>query len=199
MTATVDTGSATTRERLIAAAVELIRDGGEDALSMRALGQSSGLSRGAPYRHFVDKDALLQAIAAAGLTDLGARMDRAVRRARGSKLSAALRAYVEWAIANPDWYRVTFQSRSTGHGDGPIDAQLSAAAEAVMCSVTELVTDAQAAGDLPAGPPAEMVGVLWAAVHGAVDLALAGHGKPQYGTEDPRHLVDTLVAFLGRS
>jgi AcrR family transcriptional regulator len=193
-----DAGPATTRERLIAAAVELIRDGGEDALSMRALGQSSGLSRGAPYRHFADKDALLQAIAAAGLTDLGLRLDRSVRRARGSKLTAALRAYVEWAVANPDWYRVTFQSRSTSHADGPVDVQLRAAAEAVMGSVTALVTDGQAAGELPAGPPEQMVGVLWAAVHGAVDLALAGHGKPEYGTADPRHLVETLVALLAR-
>lgn len=42
--------------------------------------------------------------------------------------------------------------------------------------------------------------MLWAAVHGAVDLALAlaGHGKPEYGTADPRQLVAMAVAFVGR-
>jgi AcrR family transcriptional regulator len=184
-----------TRDRLIAAALELIRDGGEDALSMRALGDLSGLSRGAPYRHFQDKDALLQAIATAGLIDLGRRTDRATARARGSRLSAALRAYVSWAIDNPDWYRVTFQSQATGHGTD-VDHELSAAAGEVMVSFSCLVTDAQALGELPAGPPEELVGVLWAATHGAIDLSLAGHGKPHLGTADPRRLVDSLLGLL---
>jgi AcrR family transcriptional regulator len=187
-----------TRDRLIAASLDLLRDGGEDALSMRALGELSGLSRGAPYRHFEDKEALLRAIATAGLRDLATRSDRAVRRARGSHLAAAMRAYVTWAIENPDWYRVTFQSRSTGHRDGPPDEELHAAGKALLASFTELVVQAQADDQLPTGPPADLFGVLWSAMHGAVDLTLAGRGKAELGTADPRRLVETLLALLAR-
>jgi len=187
-----------TRDRLIAASLDLVREGGEDALSMRALGELSGLSRGAPYRHFEDKEALLRAIATAGLVELAARSDRAVRRARGSALAAASRAYVTWGIENPDWYRVTFQSRSTGHRDGVVDDDLKQAGVALLAWFTALVVDAQAAGELPPGPPADIFGVLWSAMHGAVDLTLAGRGKAELGTGDPRQLVENLLALLAR-
>lgn len=187
-----------TRDRLIAASLDLLRDGGEDALSMRALGELSGLSRGAPYRHFEDKEALLRAIAAAGMTDLATRSDRAVKRARGSALAAAMRAYVTWGIENPDWYRVTFQSRSTGHREGPVDDGLKQAGGALLASFTALVVQAQAAGELPPGAPGDLFGVLWSAMHGAVDLTLAGRGKAELGTADPRRLVDNLLALLAR-
>lgn len=187
-----------TRDRLIGASLDLLREGGEDALSMRALGELSGLSRGAPYRHFEDKEALLRAIAAAGMVDLAARSARAVGRARGSALAAAMRAYVSWGIENPDWYRVTFQSRSTGHREGPSDDGLKQAGGALLASFGELVVQAQAAGELPPGQPADIFGVLWSAMHGAVDLTLAGRGKAELGTADPRRLVDNLLALLAR-
>lgn len=186
----------TTRDRLIAAALVLLGEGGEEALSMRALGDRSGLSRGAPYRHFADKEDLLRAIATAGMVDLATRSDRAVRRARGSQLAAAMRAYVTWAIENPDWYRVTFQSRSTNHRDGTPDEEQLAAGHALLESFTSLVVAAQEAGELPPGPPADLFGVLWSAMHGAVDLTLAGRGKAELGTADPRRLVETLLSLL---
>lgn len=196
MRPTATDSNLSTRYRLIAAALDLLREGGEDALSMRALGDLSGLSRGAPYRHFDDKDALLRAIAAAGMVDLAIRSDRAVRRARGSALAAAMRAYVTWGVENPDWYRVTFQSRSTGHREGKQDEELHAAGGALLESFTQLVVQAQHAGELPPGPPADIFGVLWSAMHGAVDLTLAGRGKAELGTADPRRLVESLLALL---
>lgn len=185
-----------TRDRLIAASLVLLREGGEDALSMRALGDRSGLSRGAPYRHFEDKEALLRAIAAAGMEDLGRRADLAVRRTRGSQLAAALRAYVTWGVENPDWYRVTFQSRATGHREAPDDFALTDAGKALLESFAQLVVAAQETGELPSGSPADLFGVLWSAMHGAVDLTLAGRGKAELGTADPRRLVDTLLTLL---
>jgi AcrR family transcriptional regulator len=189
-------GAGSTRDRLIAASLVLLREGGEDALSMRALGERSGLSRGAPYRHFEDKEDLLRAIAAAGMEDLGRRAERAVRRTRGSELAAALRAYVTWGVENPDWYRVTFQSRATGHREAPDDLELTSAGKDLLESFTGLVVHAQASGELPPGPPADLFGVLWSAMHGAVDLTLAGRAKDELGTADPRRLVDTLLSLL---
>jgi hypothetical protein len=62
--------------------------------------------------------------------------------------------------------------------------------------VTGLVTDLQHAGRMPPDPPEALVGVLWSTLHGAIDLALAGHAKPELGTTTPHLVVDRLAAIL---
>lgn len=184
-----------TRSRLIAAAIELVRDGGEDALSMRALGDRCGLSRGASYRHFDDKDALIRAIAAAGFAELHTRMQRSARAARGSRLGSAMHAYIAWALANPDWYRLTFQRPAAATMGDKDDADLKLAAGGLLDFVLALVVEAQDLGDLPAVPAPALFGVLWATLHGAVDLALAGHAKEELQM-GPRRVVDNLLDAL---
>lgn len=59
-----------TREALLDAAAALLEREGLDGVTLRALGTAAGVSRGAPYRHFADKDDLLAAIATRGMRDL---------------------------------------------------------------------------------------------------------------------------------
>jgi AcrR family transcriptional regulator len=54
---------------LKAAASEIERDGFE-TLSLRQLAASIGVAHSAPYRHFVDREALLAALAALGFDEL---------------------------------------------------------------------------------------------------------------------------------
>jgi AcrR family transcriptional regulator len=56
--------AAATRRALLDAAADLLDTGGPDAVTLRAVGARAGVTRGAPYRHFPDKDSLLTAIAA---------------------------------------------------------------------------------------------------------------------------------------
>lgn len=53
----------TTAERLIAAASVLLDAGGEEAVTLRAVGHAVGVSHNAPYKHFKDRGALLAAVA----------------------------------------------------------------------------------------------------------------------------------------
>ena len=53
-------------QQLLSMAAVLIREDGEAALSMRKLAERLGVSRMAPYHHFVDKQALLCGVAQAG-------------------------------------------------------------------------------------------------------------------------------------
>src|ERR1700759_4947056 len=66
------------REALISAAMSAVETGGPEALSLRDLAQSLGVSSAAPYRHFPDRKALLDEVAARGFADL----DAAYRAAR---------------------------------------------------------------------------------------------------------------------
>ena len=51
------------RQSLLASSLQLLREGGVEALSLRKLAELSGVSRAAPYHHFADKQALLAAVA----------------------------------------------------------------------------------------------------------------------------------------
>ena len=55
---------------LTAAALAVVEQGGPEAVSLRDLAASLGVSRAAPYRHFADRDELLAAVAALGFEDL---------------------------------------------------------------------------------------------------------------------------------
>lgn len=56
--------TAATRRALLAAARELLNEGGPQKVTLREVGARAELSRGAPYRHFADKESLLSAVGA---------------------------------------------------------------------------------------------------------------------------------------
>src|SRR4029079_19039288 len=99
-----------------------------------------------PYRHFDDKDALVRAVAAAGLDELTKKMSRAAKSAGSDEvpLRKAMQAYVRWAITNPDWYSLTFQNRAATPASGVEDPELKDAALGLLGYVTGLVQQAQA-------------------------------------------------------
>ena len=55
--------AAITRRALLDAAAGLLDEGGPGAVTLRAVGARAGVSRGAPYGHFADKEDLLAALA----------------------------------------------------------------------------------------------------------------------------------------
>ncbi|MDF3335868.1 helix-turn-helix domain containing protein [Mycolicibacterium septicum] len=54
------------RRALLDDAAELLGAGGPAAVTLREVGAREGVSRGAPYRHFADKESLVAAVAAEG-------------------------------------------------------------------------------------------------------------------------------------
>ena len=50
------------KEKLIATGVEEIRTRGVDQLSIRTVAQRCGVTHGAPYKHFENKDVYLQVV-----------------------------------------------------------------------------------------------------------------------------------------
>src|SRR5215471_10433792 len=99
-----------TREALIAAATELLDQGGVERVTLREVGSRAGVSHNAPYKHFAHKQALLAQVAAQELTVLGEAM--AAVRARESRPEVALRKsmrmYAAWALAYPERFRLVF-------------------------------------------------------------------------------------------
>src|ERR1700682_5847211 len=59
------------RAACVRAAMELLEEGGQTSLSLRAVARRAGVSPAAPYRHFADREALVSAVAAGGYRELG--------------------------------------------------------------------------------------------------------------------------------
>jgi AcrR family transcriptional regulator len=179
------------------AASTLLADGGPDAVTLRAVGAAAGVSRTAPYRHFEDKDDLLSAVAADTLVFMAEEMRRgaADRTETGhtgtghtgtghtgtghtgtghtgtGPLYGACLGYVQAATERPAHYLLVFGDVPIGN---PSQALLDAADGCVQL-LYELITQAQRDGTMIAGDVRDIAALLWASLHGLVDLTLTGH------------------------
>lgn len=151
------------RRALVEAALELLLEGGTDALGMRELARRVGVSAAAPYRHFRDKQALIQAVAAAGFAlFLEAIEDAKAGAAPEEQFGAMAEAYVQFALRYPRLYRLMFSSELGKYED----KDLRRAADAVYASL------AVAAAKEDPEAPGEAAISAWAFVHGLSMLLL---------------------------
>lgn len=151
------------RRALVEAALELLLEGGTEALGMRELARRVGVSAAAPYRHFRDKQALIQAVAAAGF----ALFLEAVEAAKAGvpqdeQFGAMAEAYVQFALRYPRLYKLMFSSE-LGKFE---DKDLRRAADAAYASL------AVAAAKEDPDSPGEAAISAWAFVHGLSMLLL---------------------------
>ena len=103
--------AAATRRNLLDQAALLLDVGGLDAVTLREVGARAGVSRGAPYRHFADKEGLLTAVAAEGWKRLGDHMHELHTEdglSSGDKLRAALVQIITVSRQQPHLYRLMF-------------------------------------------------------------------------------------------
>ena len=171
-----------TRERLVRVAGELLERDGLNAVTLRAVGAAAGVSRGAPYRHFKDKSDLLAAVAARGLSTLADSMTSENEDDPGpiDRLARALRAFVDGALRAPEVFVTIF---------GPeVDQQSVELRQAGLAAYADLRTVVGNA-NRSALPTDLVTATLWATMHGAVMLALAGHTEPDTHLDDPLNLI----------
>jgi AcrR family transcriptional regulator len=162
------------REAMIRVAQDLLESEGPGSWTVRAAARIAGVSSGAPYRHFADKDALIAAVAARGYDALGQAISEELASA-GSALSARLdalcRAYLAFARARPGRYQVMF---GRGLLDRTTQTELSAAASGTFELLLGEVRSGQAAGKLRTDrSPERLATTVWSMLHGAADLQLS--------------------------
>ncbi|HKX88610.1 MAG TPA: TetR/AcrR family transcriptional regulator [Sphingopyxis sp.] len=98
------------RAAVIAAGLKRLAAGDGAELGLRALARDVGVSATALYRHFPDKEALLDALADEGLRRLGALQAQAWLKAGGAAagFKATGIAYVRFAHDEPALFRLSF-------------------------------------------------------------------------------------------
>jgi len=89
----------------------LIQKKGPNAFSLREVAKKAGVSHAAPYRHFKDKAALLEAIAQLGFERLSCALLEVEQEYAGDpqrQLQESGLAYVRLAVENPEMTQIMF-------------------------------------------------------------------------------------------
>ncbi len=181
---------------LLEAARAVVAESGWEAVSLRGVARTVGVSANASYRHFSDKAALLHAVAEVGFRELAERMLLVQSRAKGRGRAAAVahfeatgRAYFEYALDNPEMFRLMFGPLGMDHSDQDpeettpyniLGEALDRLVDAGVCSIQSR-------------PGAELL--VWTAVHGLCGLALGG-AMP--GARERKAALGQVLAFVVR-
>jgi AcrR family transcriptional regulator len=176
----------------------LVRDGLR-GLTVRAVATEAGVATMGVYNRFGNKHRLVAAVLARGFEGLAASIPPDPGVEPADRLRSCGRNYRRFALAHPQHYEGMF-------GSGVSPAERAAVADdellhghgatAFDVLVTE-VSRAMDAGVLRRDDPEETAQVIWAAVHGAVSLELAGVGKVDDADATYERLLSALVAGLG--
>lgn len=187
----------TTDKRLIEAAAKLLDAGGEEAVTLRAVGHAAGVSHNAPYKHFANRSALLAAVATVSFADLAEAM-AAIRRSAQTpieKLLATLDLFMGYSREHPARYRLLFNNPETAAAGG----ELKAKALETFEHFRSIVQECQEANDLPAAPSGTLASLIFATTHGL--LAIEGNGQlhPEKGLSSVKGSLEILLALLAPS
>ena len=156
------------RNRLCDVAAKLYFEMGHSDFNMRDLAARVGVSAMTPYRYFGDKEGILAAVRARGVARLADRLEAAVLQGP----AATIQAYIRFAMEETAYYRLIFDL-SQPPALAELTRQERRIRSAMAAAVTAGRTDSE--GEM-------LTRSLWAALHGAICLVVAGKlSEPELG------------------
>ncbi|MDQ0788987.1 TetR/AcrR family transcriptional regulator [Streptomyces sp. B3I8] len=162
------------REQIIRVARDLAESEGWASVTMRRLASELGVTQPVLYSVFTGRQALVDAVALDGFTAIAAALE-----AVDAEPMARMRAYLEFAVAQPRVYEAMFAMPSTlefGAGDGPEPLRRAFAA----------------IGAAFPGPDDTRAEVAWATVHGLAALRISGR-QPEVRAEARLELAHRML------
>ena len=178
-----------TRQRILGAARRLFEAGGVDAVSIRQVAAKVGITPMAIYRHYPDRDALIDAIVLDALDRWRDRVAALTHDDPLAWLTAAGDAFLDFALEEPRRFEAAFLVSSTRARRIPDDfaAGRSPAGRLWIARLEELRVTGRLA---PRTAPLDVAFTLWALAQGLVTLHRAGRFAGS---------VDDFRAFYGKS
>lgn len=159
------------RDALIIAAAELIEENASVDFAMIDAARRAGVSSAAPYRHFKDKDALLEAVSELGflaLTESTRVIAKSFPTGSEQSIIALGKGYIEFVTKHPEFYDLMW-------GDMGLRAIENVDEDIKMSGFYEVVESVQHWCDaigLSNYNSLELAVKLWAMAHGLACLAM---------------------------
>jgi AcrR family transcriptional regulator len=159
--------------RAVEAAFAICRDEGTDAVSMRKVGRTLGVSGPALYYHFTDKQELLAAVADHGFQLFEVRLRRVKVRRPEARLRAIVNEYRAFAADHRRLFNLMFVEPRSGARRFPTDFE---AGESNVFNLLKATIDEIRAGRARSSNVSslELAQNIWALLHGQTMLWLAG-------------------------
>jgi AcrR family transcriptional regulator len=175
------------RDALVQAAFQEAERGGPEAINISALAKKLGVSQPAPYRHFADREALLEAVTAEAFRQFNVILRELVDKpSKQSKLSRFAQATLAFGLQRNGIYRLMFASRTMA--SAAKGGELHKAAMETLALLIESL-EAPAVGLLRERQAMK----IWASLHGVVMLAEQGLLTGQVGGASREELVEDIV------
>jgi AcrR family transcriptional regulator len=165
------------QEELCDVAERLFAEHGADIVSMRQIAAAMGISPMTPYRYFASRDEILTAVRTRCIRRFAAALENAYADTPGNlatKAMAAGHAYVDFAFASPNTYRLMFgHPLKNDRKAGSLGEEVTRVRRTLSVYGGGLVTRGVAATHEWA-----MENLIWSTLHGAVMLEMAGTAPP---------------------
>ncbi len=179
------------RETILDAASVLFAQEGYESVSMRKIADKIEYSPTTIYLYFKDKNDLLYQICEETFAQLGQQI-REISEPETDllvRLKKGLRAYIEFGLAHPHHYKVTFMSPIFAE---PNDEYLyeGSMGQRTFEFLRSEVTNCVAAGKLKSGDIDAMSQALWAGIHGTTSLLI---GHIDFPFVEKNKLIDTVI------
>lgn len=189
------------RETLLELACQHVKREGIDSLSLRALAREAGVSATAPYRHFKDRQVLINAIITEGLRHLQQHAELEIDKANPdvmSKLRQFGRAYVNFAREHEQLFRLMF---NCGHEAANENTETHDEGEAAYMRLRDLVARGIDEGIIRDVSPEAITNALWAGVHGMamliIDRCESFFDESEIDAQTD-FMLDTMLAGIAR-
>lgn len=182
---------------LVTAALDIIAKSGPEALTVREVAAAAGVTHGAAYRHFADKEALLAAVAEDGYRGLAQKLAAAANAAPvypPTRVRALAAAYVEFAMARPAHYRVMWGPRF--NEDGRFPSLETAIGDAFALVIAEFERGQFSKTFRDDQRPRDLAVAFWVAAHGFVELVLRRRLKVKSDAVAVAYFGKLLEPFL---
>ena len=194
------------RRTLLEAARQLAIEQGIDSFTLREVARRAGVSHAAPYHHFADKAALVEALTAETYIRLTEALRRSARKTKGTALDRLMAigvAYVEFAIGHPAEFRLLprfgvcddpgMERPENARTESPVEQ----AANDAFTLLIETIREGQESKVLGGQRVEPLALTAWAAVHGLATLILDGLiNKDPYQDMSTRELSKMVVQTL---
>ena len=183
------------RQALLDEADRIIETDGIEALSVRNLADSVGVSRTALYHHFRDKNALLSAISEAQFTRWGNQLTDVLNddESPRAQIKAFARQYLIGATERPAHYNLMFGKPIWQGGEPSIS--LTDVSRASFHNYVKVVERWQSKGIIdPDMPSLRLAQISWAMLHGLARLLIDGIYVDLKQIEEMSEAVTRLLA-----
>ena len=183
---------------ILAAAREIVLQKGFAALSIRKLAGAIGYAPGTIYLYFKNRDALTREICLQGFAELSEHMDSVVKTADPQeRLTALLNAYANFALENPETYRLSFMEDPKFAEEmmraAPLEGEGGAGRRAFNLLVEAVKALKQSGKTRVEENETLLAELFWTGIHGVVSLKLIYPAFPATPTDV---LVEKMIECL---